>query len=154
MLNVKCFTCNLTRRSQVRGFFLCYITHVLKSRVNSRGVAAGGFWGPAIPPSRDYRMIFFYQSNVYTYFFTFVINICENIITIIKFYLFVITRRKVLTVHITISSCLTRWSNWNDAGMFVSRSVDRTSCFGGKFVASNGTMKLTFYHWLFINLFM
>ena len=132
------------------GFFpVLHNTHFLKSRVNSRGVAAGGFWGDAIPPSRDYRMIFFNQSNDYTEFFTFVINICENIITIIKFYLFVITRRKVLTVHITISS-LTRWSNWNDGGMFVSRSVDSCSCFGGKFLASNGSnqvnfLPLTFY---------
>ena len=54
-------------------------------------------------------------------FLTFVINICVNITTIIKFYLFISKRRKVLTDHITIWLCLTLWSNWKDAGMLVSR---------------------------------
>ena len=86
---------------------------ILKIALSLEPSRSRGVLGGAIPPlegycfiSHDNLVIFFNQSNDYTYFFTFVINICEKIITIIKFYLFVITRRKVLTVLITISSSL------------------------------------------------
>ena len=90
-------------------------------------------------------MIFFNQSNDYTEFFTFVINICENIITIIKFYLFVITRRKVLTVHITISLSLLVEAIGMTQGCLYQDRLTAAPALEGSFSQAMDQIKLTFY---------